>query len=76
MEITSKRFTSAAKTMPSNRDQRLERQQLVKQLEVQEGHLHRQERERPRDRRKRRKRHRHVLSGQEVGGTPLGLVQR
>ena len=75
MEITSKRFTSAAKTMPSNRDQLLERQQL----EVQEGHLHRQERERPRDRRKRRKRrkrHRHALSGQEVGVTPLGLVQR
>ena len=72
MEITSKRFTSAAKTMPSNRDQLLERQQL----EVQEGHLHRQERERPRDRRKRRKRHRHALSGQEMWGTPLGLVQR
>ena len=71
MEITSKRFMSAAKTMSSNRDQLLEGQQQ----EVQEGHLHRQERQSPRD---RRKRHRHAF-GQEPRGEPrppLGLVQR
>ena len=43
MEITSKRFVSIpAKTKSSNSDQLLGRQQL----EVKEGHLHRQERQR------------------------------